>query len=224
MPAPTVIGTNSTVATNATDTSISVSHTVPTTGSNRMVIILFVSDSALPTSATFGGSAATLITNGPNARYYSYAYYFANPANGAATAQVNYNSVSGPKMLTVITIQDAKQTSPVDQTSGTGVNGVTSQSQTVTTANANVLGFHNSRVGLNATALTQDASQTEQSNFQDANARWQNTGTKPWNTAGSNSIGISWTTSSDVEQIAFGIAAAAEVAVGTTNMTLLGVT
>lgn len=208
MPSPTVIGTNSTASSNATDTSITFSHTVPTTGSNRMLIVLYVADSVGASSATYNSVSMTLVTNdNADTRYYTRIFYLANPATGTNDVVVNWASTSGPKQVTAITIQDAVQSSPLDPgtSPNNGTTAVTSRTTTVTTGADNVLGFHVTRVGLNATSLTQNADQTEQSSFQDANNRWMNTGTKVWTTSGSNTIGISWTTSTDVEQGAIGI-------------------
>ena len=224
-----VIGTNSTNSTSGTATSITVSHTVPSTDGNRMLIVVYWASSAEASSATFGAASMTEGSTHVGADHsadYVHFFWLANPATGTDTVTVNFASNTGNRAVGAVNLKDAKQTVPLNAqilTTSYPTN-VTSKQSTISPTANNSLFFTLSDVGSGASALTQDTGQTEQINFQRVTGNvWCNLGTESGNTT-SYVGGISWTTGALIEQHVWGILEdVAAVVAGGQPMSLLGV-
>lgn len=220
-----VIGTNSVATTNASATSITVSHTVPSTDANRMLIVVYTSESAEATSATFGAANMTEGSTHLGSDHLAWNVHFfwlANPATGLDTVTVNFASNATRRYVGAITLKDAAQSLPINGqgiSSGYPTNETARQTTITPTAVASLF-FTLTALGTAASAVVQDTGQTEQINNDAGTSHEINVGTESANVT-SYVGGISWTGAVLAEQHVFGIS---EFGVGGNNLvSLMGV-
>ncbi len=135
MASPTRIGTDTITTASASEASWTVSHTVPSTGVNRALIVA-------STAATSGINITGITYNGvgmsnifhqeATQRQDLDMYYLANPATGANNIIVTWAGSQGNKVMIAFTLQDCVQSSPTDGTNGANAASVTALSASVT--------------------------------------------------------------------------------------------
>lgn len=117
---PTIIGTNTTG--NATGANPSFAHTVPSTGQNRVLVVLWQEDGALASGMTWNGAAMTKIAvHTAAAVAHQSAWYIVNPDTGAHTVALTKGS--GGSGWIALTLQDVNQSAPQDATGVAGSGG-----------------------------------------------------------------------------------------------------
>ncbi|ANV99357.1 hypothetical protein LMTR13_03350 [Bradyrhizobium icense] len=123
---------------SGTASSDSFTYTVPSGGSNKLLLVIVrQNDYDLPTATQNGVSLATFTqfngTSGQGGWFYS---YLATPTSG--TFQITF---TGTRVydLVVMTLQDAAQTSPIDTSAVTTTSGVSTKTTSTTTTQGNDL-------------------------------------------------------------------------------------
>jgi len=204
MATPTVIGTNTDYAASSAATSFTFSHTVPSTGSNRALLVIAHANSGNNTAftgATYNGTSMTQIVS--VAGVYlggGIMFYLADPDTGANNVVLS-SSTSKTANAVAFTLQDTAQSSPVDVTdTRSGDAGQTSWSDSITTTVNNDLIIAWSLILGTTSSLTFDGSQSEICNFTgDALSYRFSASSLPKETAGAQTMGEAWTGSSALD-------------------------
>ena len=213
MPSPTQIG-NITEGHQSGSNSFTKAYEVPSTGSNKLLLVFVSNNCGSAPTVTYNGVSMTEAAKNTVAAFaYLNVFYLVNPPSGSHNIVVSLQSSDQVGIL-AITLQDAAQTSPVD---GSGQNSsgsaVTSRGVTFSTSVDNSLVLLFTHVDIGATNPVQGDGQTEVY----TGDSWRTTSifniaSIPKSTAGSITPTLSWTTAKQVENVAFGIKLAPPVA------------
>jgi hypothetical protein len=97
----------------------SFSYTVPSGGSNKLLVVFVARGDAVAPTATLNGVSLSTFTRytSNEERFYHYYAYLANPSSGVFALTLNSMSQAD---YVVMTLQDAAQTNPIDTTAGAG--------------------------------------------------------------------------------------------------------
>ena len=157
---PTIIGTNTTGTTGVVNPSFS--HTVPSGGQNKILLVLIMHEGDHPTAMTWNGAAMTRIAIiQPGLAIVNInVWYIVNPEVGTYTVSIT-KTTQGDSGWIALTLQDVNQTTPQDAT-GTATSGGTGTSWTsdIGTPAADSLTINIGAVA-NGTAWTVGTGQTE---------------------------------------------------------------
>ena len=198
---PTIIGTNTTYAPAGVG-SQSFSHTVPSTGQNRALIVLIQEEAAVASTVTWDGNAMTKIASWTAVSFgHLGVWYLANPTIGTLT--VAATKASGASSYLAFTLQDVAQSSPLDQSHGQGNDTqVTSFTNTATAPAADSLTIHWFALRDAHSGLTLGTGETElQAGFTDTNSA---TNYSSYEVA-EDVMEASWTTASAYESLNFSV-------------------
>lgn len=125
-------------------TSMSWSHTVTASGSDRVLLVAIADFDEFPSAnspptVTYGGDSMTLIGNDsvtPGASLRSWVYYLANPSTGANTVSVTGLDTNDTDRGVSVSYAGASQTAPTNITCSSSTSTGTSASNSITPANA----------------------------------------------------------------------------------------
>jgi len=132
---PSRVGTDTTTTVSASSATWTISHTVPTTGGNRCLIIAATGqdNSQNITGMTWNGTAMTnILHKEAQGRKDLDMYYIADPDTGTHNAVITWAGAMTNKVATIFTLQDCAQSSPTDGTNTNYSAGATSLSASVT--------------------------------------------------------------------------------------------
>lgn len=195
MASPTVLDTFpvAMTATSATPVNtFSQAFTSASGGQNRLLYFqLGVAAGISGVSATYNGSSLTIGTIYAGAQVQIVSGYLANPPSGSNTFTVSWTG-SGAADLYVVTLQDAAQTSAIDQTANNGTGGGQTLTTNITTGTDNCLLLDFVMCNTLAGTFTPNAAQTSLVTQSDLSGQSAAGSFKAVGTAGAFSM--NWTT------------------------------
>ncbi len=202
MATPTIVGTPVSAAKSSSATWTQ-SITVPSTGSNRALIVLIAYDggNASPTVATWNTTETLSVLHHYTATQQAHAdiLYLANPTATTANISLTFLGASVGAIIAA-TYQDMAQSSPTDVTDASNTGSGTSVTKSVTTTVDSDIIISWFAVGNGATGLTASNSQSIIGSEADTTDFKVLASDLPLATAGSQSIGYSWTGTNSGEQ------------------------
>lgn len=230
MAAPVVIGTPVSFQDNTTHSGAFnvTTYTHTTSGQNNGLVVMYVANQATNVSGmTWNGTAMTRISNFPGVSSGNGQLWFlAAPADGNNTLAVTESVSTAWRNIVVFSLKDVAQTSTLDvQNQSNGSSNTGSTSVTTTVDNDLILTFCS--IGTTASGIAVQGSQVQIiAPFQGAGNPWTASSSLEKTTAGAQSTGFDWTTSTvfDIFASAVKYIAPTPVASARSNgFTLLGV-
>lgn len=156
---PAVLGTPSS-GTAASGTTLTISHTVNSTSANTVLTVIAMNATGIgPTSATFNGTAMSVITTGVNNFYYT-VFQLANPTATTANVVITWSVSSGHLAAGCVTVNGTSGISSVYAT-----NSATSATATLNVSSTSSYDLILASVMSGAATHTQASTQTEIFNF-----------------------------------------------------------
>ena len=202
---PSLTGASTTYASTVASSSFTFTHTVPSTGSNRGLVVVLFCDSGNNTcvdSVKWGGSGGTSMTKIVNVAGGvvggGIMYFLAAPTASTDSVYVHITSGTANINAVAFNLQDVNQSSPIDATAA-NVNGTGSSGTQSVTTSANkslVIAWNLLQVGT-VTNIAPGAGQTGISSLKGVgDARFLNISYIQKASAGAQSTSYTWTTSS----------------------------
>lgn len=199
--APSLVGTATTFAATTSQTDFYFNADISSSGSNRCTLVNVISENGNNTgisTTTIAGNSMTKIVSVAGTQLGGGVMFY-YPSAPTGTQQIHItNSTATFTNAIVYTLQNCAQSNPVDVT-GSAANGAsaTSASNSITTNANNDLILVWMENGSGATSITPDGSQSSiasYSGFSDGGYGRFSVSSLPKATAGSQSMGYSWTT------------------------------